>query len=228
MKVCLLCLLVLVSVAGRAGARGNKIQNESLASYLARMQQQAVDLKPASPGSLWNDNGRLVGAASDYKAARVGDIVTIVVVQDVTAQNAGDVASARTYTASSGITALPAGIKTAKVDSLFSPSSSATLAGKTSASTTSTLRTRLSGRVVAVLPTGQLVVEAERQVTMNNERQTVLVRGLVRPGDIAPDNSVLSNNLGNLELELKGKGVLSDGVRPPNILVRMLLKLVGF
>jgi flagellar L-ring protein FlgH len=228
MKIVFLSFLVSVLFVGLAYARNDKVQKESLASYLQRMQQAAPDLKPSSPGSLWNDNGRLVGVASDYKAARVGDVVTIVVVQDVTAQNAGDVATARTYTANSGITALPAGIKTTKVQSLFSPNSSATLSGKTSASTTSTLRTRLAGRIVAVLPTGQLVVEAERQVTMNNERQTVLVRGLVRPGDIAPDNSVLSNNLGNLELELKGKGVLSDGTRPPNILVRLLLKLVGF
>ena len=228
MRGFVLSCLMLGLFAAPAGAGNNKIQKESLASYVERMQQQAVDLKPNSPGSLWSDDGKLVGIASDYKAARVGDIVTIVVVQDVTAQNAGDVATARTYTANSGITALPAGIKTTKVQSLFSPNSSATLAGKSSASTTSTLRTRLAGRVVAVLPTGQLVLEAERQVTMNNERQTVLVRGLARPGDIAPDNSVLSNNLGNLELELKGKGVLSDGTRPPNILVRLLLKLVGF
>ncbi len=227
MKMHLLSFAMLLS-AGLADARNNKIENESLASYLQRMQQVAPDLKPGSTGSLWNDNSRLVGVASDYKAARVGDVVTIVVVQDVTAQNAGAVAAARTYTANSGISALPAGIKTTKVSSLFSPNSSATLSGKSSASTTSTLRTRLAGRVVAALPNGQLVVEAEREVTMNNERQTVLVRGLVRPGDIAPDNSVLSNNLGNLELELKGKGVLSDGTRPPNILVRLMLKLVGF
>ena len=228
MRIYFFSFAMMLFFAGAVYARDSKIQNESLASYLERMQQQAPDAKPSSLGSLWNDNSRLVGAAADYKAARVGDVVTIVVVQDVTAQNAGNVAAARTYTANSGITALPAGIKTTKVQSLFSPNSSATLSGKASASTTSTLRTRLAGRVVAVLPDGQLVVEAERQVTMNNERQTVLVRGLVRPGDIAPDNSVLSNNLGNLQLELKGKGVLSDGTRPPNILVRLMLKLVGF
>jgi flagellar L-ring protein precursor FlgH len=54
------------------------------------------------------------------------------------------------------------------------------------------------------------------------------VRGLVRPGDVTPSGTVLSNQVGNLELELKGKGVLSDGVRPPNALVRGLLWLVGF
>jgi len=39
---------------------------------------------------------------------------------------------------------------------------------------------------------------------------------------------VSSNSIGNLELELKGKGVLSDGTRPPNPVVKMILRLVGF
>jgi flagellar L-ring protein precursor FlgH len=63
---------------------------------------------------------------------------------------------------------------------------------------------------------------------MNNERQTVILRGIVRGGDIAPDNSLLSNQLSNLELELKGKGVISDGTRPPNVIMRVLLRILGF
>ena len=102
------------------------------------------------------------------------------------------------------------------------------MTGKSQAATTSTLQDKLAGTVVAVLPTGVMVVEAERQMTMNNEKQTILVRGLVRPGDIAPDGSIASSLIGNLELELKGKGVLSDGTRPPNSLVRMILRVVGF
>ncbi|HEY1265166.1 MAG TPA: flagellar basal body L-ring protein FlgH [Terriglobales bacterium] len=209
-------------------AKDKKIQRESLASYIQRMQQTAPVAKPNSPGSLWNDDGRLVGVAADYKALRAGDLITIVVVQDVTASNTGNVATARTFNANSGITSLAGPTDTTGFADIFSPSSSATLSGKTQATTTSTLRTRLAGRVEAVLPSGLLVVEAERQLTMNNERQTVLLRGLVRPGDVAPDNSVASNNIGNLELELKGKGVLSDGVRPPNPVVRWILRLIGF
>jgi flagellar L-ring protein precursor FlgH len=222
-----LALMVVIAVAP-ALAKGKKTQSDSLASYLQRAQMNFPEAKPSSPGSLWNDNSRLVGLAGDYKAAHLGDIITIVVVQDVSAQNSGNVSTARTYNASSGITALPAQIKTTKVANLFTPNSSETLAGKAQATTTSTLRTSLAGRVMAVLPDGLLVVEAEREVTMNNERQTVLVRGLVRPGDIGPENSVQSNNIGNLEFELKGKGVLSDGTRPPSILVRLMRKLVGF
>jgi len=209
-------------------ARETKVQRESLQSYIERMQQQSPDLKPSSTGSLWTDNGKLVGIGSDYKAARVGDIITILVIQDVTAQNTGNVASARSFSASSGITALPAGVSTSKVSDLFSPTSTQSLSGKTQATTSSTLRTSVAGRIVAILPSGVLVVEAERQITMNNERQTVLLRGLVRPGDVSPANTVPSNNIANLEFELKGKGVLSDGTRPPNFLMRMLLRLFGF
>ena len=86
----------------------------------------------------------------------------------------------------------------------------------------------IAGRVVAVLPSGNLVVEAERSIVMNNERQTVVVRGVVRPGDVSADNTVVSNTLGNLELEIKGKGVISDGTRPPHAILRAILRILNF
>jgi flagellar L-ring protein FlgH len=204
------------------------IQRETQAAYIQRMQQQSPDLSPATPGSLWTDNGRFANLSADYKAMHVGDLITIVVAQGTNANNTASVSTARTMSASSGITALAGKLKTAGVESIFSPNSTATLSGKSQGSTTSALNDTLAGRVVAVLPSGVLVVEAERQLTMNNERQTILVRGLVRPGDITPFGTVQSNQVANLELELKGKGVLSDGVRPPNALIRGLLWLVGF
>jgi len=221
-------LLLISSVAAAKKERANTIQRETLSQYVQRMQQQGVDLSQRTPGSLWSDSGRFSDMNTDYKAAHVGDLITIVVAQGTTANNASSVATARSFNASSGISALPGHLKTSGVANLFSPQSSASLSGKSQGSTTSTLNTTLAGRVVAVLPTGALVVEAERQLTMNNEKQTILVRGLVRPGDVASDGSVQSNRVANLELELKGKGVLSDGVRPPNPLVRGLLRIVGF
>src|SRR5579871_18562 len=159
---------------------------------------------------------------------RAGDLITIVVSQGTTANNAATVSTARTFNANSGISALPGKLRTGGVQQLFSPQSSQTLSGKSQGATSSSLSTTLAGRVVAVLPSRAMVIEAERQLTMNNEKQTILLRGLVRQGDIAPDGSVPSNRIANLELELKGKGVLSDGTRPPNPLVRALLKIVGF
>ena len=146
----------------------------------------------------------------------------------MTANNAASVSTARNFAASSGISSLAGKLKTGGVEQLFSPTSAQTLTGKSQAATSSSLQTTLGGRVVAVLPSGLLVIEAERQMTMNNEKQTVLIRGLVRTGDIAPDDSVLSNTIANLDLELKGKGVLSDGTHPPNLVVRALLRILGF
>ena len=56
----------------------------------------------------------------------------------------------------------------------------------------------------------------------------MILRGLVRPGDVQSDNSVASTSLANLQVELKGRGVLSDGTRPPNPVVRLILRIVGF
>jgi flagellar L-ring protein precursor FlgH len=82
--------------------------------------------------------------------------------------------------------------------------------------------------VVAILPSGNLVLEAEREVFMNNQHEHIIVRGMIRPGDIGPSNIVTSTALSNLEIEMKGKGIISDGVRPPNAITRALLWLFGF
>jgi len=221
-------LIAVILLALPLHARDKKIQRESLDVYIQRMQQAAPDLTPSSPGSIWTDNGRLSIVARDDKALHVGDVISIVVAQDVNAQSAGNVTTTRSYSASSGITALPGQLKTTGVASLFSPSSAESLAGKSQAATTSTLRTQLAGRVVAVLPSGMLVIEAERVMTMNNERQTVLLRGLVRPSDVSPANTIASNLVGNLEFELNGKGVLSNGTRPPNLVIRAIMRVLNF
>ena len=65
-------------------------------------------------------------------------------------------------------------------------------------------------------------------INMNNEKQTILLRGVVRPADIGPSNTVASNTIGGLELEIKGKGVISDGVRPPHPILRAILRILNF
>jgi flagellar L-ring protein FlgH len=233
--ICFLAIILLLPLGAAKLFAKNKdkknsgvIQSESLDQYLQRMQQSALIARPPSTGSLWMDSGRLADLGADYKARHVGDLITITVVQNITATNGGSVSSTRNLSASSGISSLPAQLKTANVASLFSPTSAYSLAGKGQAATTSSLTTSLAGRVVAVLPSGALVIEAERELTMNNERQTVLLRGLVRSGDVGPNGAVASNAIANLELELKGKGVISEGNRPPNIIVRAILRVVGF
>jgi flagellar L-ring protein FlgH len=201
---------------------------DALADYVQRMAAKMPDAAPTTPGSLWVDSGRLANLVADYKASRIGDLVTINISQNLSASNADNVSTNRAFNASSGITALAGQLKTAGVANLFSPSSTQVLTGKAQATSATSLSTILTGRVAAVLSTGTLVVEAERQILMDNERETVVLRGLVRPGDLDATNTVTSNQVGNLEVEVKGKGVVSEGVRPPNSLVKWILRIVGF
>jgi len=225
MVVAILCL-----VLPWAWARQKPVplQRDGLADYIQRVSAKATDSAASTRGSLWVDGGRFANMVADYKAARVGDLVTISVAQNLSATSTGNVSSNRSFSANSGITALPGQLKTTGVANLFSPSSNQVLSGKAQATSQTSLSTILTGRVAAVLSTGTLVVEAERQVTMNNQHETVILRGLVRPGDLDATNTVASNHVGDLEVEVKGKGIVSDGTRPPNPIVRWILRIVGF
>ncbi len=203
-------------------------KHDTLADYIQRMTGTPAPPAAGTVGSLWLDNGRMANLVADYKASRVGDLVTINISQNLSSTNTGNVATNRTFSASSGITALPGHIKTSGVANLFSPNSTQALTGKAQATSTTALSTTLTGRVAALLPSGTLVVEAERQIVMNDQRETVIVRGLVRPGDLDATNTVASNSVGNLEVEVKGKGVISEGVRPPNVVTKWLLRIFGF
>ncbi len=202
--------------------------HDGLADYVRRISAKTPEAAPSTSGSLWSDSGRLADMVADYKAARIGDLVTISVTQNLSASSTGNVSTNRAFNATSGITALPGQLKTTGVANLFSPYSTQVLAGKAQATSQTSLSTVLTGRVAAVLASGTLVVEAERQITMNNQHETVILRGLVRPGDLDASNTVTSNSVGDLEVEVKGKGVISEGTRPPNPVVKWILRLVGF
>jgi flagellar L-ring protein FlgH len=204
-----------------------ELTEDHLAEYVMRVW--ATKAPTPNTGSFWTPQSPYSDLASDYKARNVNDLIVIQVVESTTAAEDGAVKSARTFSASSGISALmgtPGA--TAGIQNIFSPSSSRTLNGQAQSSSDSALSTSLSGRVVDVLPNGFLVIEAIRQMYMNNQHQTVIIHGVVRPGDINSSNAVASTSISNLEVELKGKGVISDGVAPPNKLMRLTLKVVGF
>jgi len=226
MLIMTLCLLALPGYGIGIKKKSQK-QQDYLADYIARVR--AVTPPTPTTGGFWTPQSPYSDLASDYKARNINDLIVIQVVESTTAAEDGAVKTARTFSANSGISAFMGtpGPK-AGIQNIFSPNSTQTLNGQGQTSSDSTLNTSLSGRVVDVLPNGFLVIEAERHMYMNNQHQTVVIHGVVRPGDINSGNAVASTAISNLEVELKGKGVISDGVAPPNKLVRLILKLVGF
>jgi len=224
-----LSLGAIAACAPEAGARTKlKTTQQIRTEYLERVTQQSAGVEQPVPGSLWIDSGKLAYLASDYKASRTHDTIIIQVVQQTTAAAGGTTDAERSYDTSSAITALPGRLKVGGVNPLFAANSANKLKGQGQVSSNSKLQTSLAGQVIAVLPNGNLVVEAQREVLLNHERETAIVRGVARPGDVGPNNVVLSTALADLEIELKGKGVITDATRPPNVIMRSLQWIFGF
>lgn len=227
-------LLELMFVAGppsllaKTANATQKDPQQTRAAYVARVQQEGLARAATTMGSLWVPGGAYNELSADYKARNVGDTVTLLVVEQTQAQSTGDVNSQRAFQTSSGITALPGKLKVSGVNPLFGANSTTQLKGQGETSAGSNLTTRVTGRVIALLPNGNLIVEAERHVLINSQHETMLVRGVLRPGDIGPNNTAPSTSLANLEIELKGKGVVSDSIRQPNPVMRALLWLIGW
>jgi flagellar L-ring protein precursor FlgH len=223
----LLGLSLLLPLPGLSAKEKPKPAHDQLADYVARVRA-ATGAAPTT-GSVWTPQSPYSDLASDYKARNINDLIVIQVVEQTSAAADGSVKSQRTFSASSSITGLfgTLGPNNA-LQNIFSPSSSRSLNGQAQTSSDSSLTTSLAGRVADVLPNGFLVIEAVREVEVNNQHQTLIVRGVVRPGDLTASNTVPSTAISNLEVELKGHGVISDGVQPPNRVVRAILKIVGF
>jgi flagellar L-ring protein precursor FlgH len=183
----------------------------------------------ASPGSLFSPFGQLADAVRDVRASRRDDIVTILVSDHASASATGTTNTARKSSAKAGIQALGGALKTTgALPNMAAMTGDQQLQGQGTTSRDSTFTTTLSARVTYVLPNGNLVVEGEKQIWVNSERQAVIVRGIVRPADLTSMNQIASDRLADLEVRISGKGVVGDSVRRPFILYRILMGLLPF
>ena len=184
---------------------------------------------PASPGSLYTPAGRYGDVARDLRAAQVDDIVTIVVADKASAVARGTTSSQRQSSVKAGVSAFAGPIApTAPWAQMAGADSKQQLDGEGETSRSSSLSTTVSARVVHVLPNGNLVVEGNKEVSVNSEKQLVSIRGIVRWNDLSPANRISSDRLANLEVRVQGKGVVDDAIRRPNFLYRLLLGILPF
>jgi len=181
-----------------------------------------------SEGSLWRDDGRGF-LFSDRKAKRVGDTVTVKILESSLATQAAKTESSRSSSVDAGISSFfnaplhfglkniwPQGFRPeirSKIETDFE--------GEGTTSRSSKIIATLTCQVVAVLPNGNLLIQGQRQILVNREREYIRLRGIVRPEDIGPDNSVLSTLLADARIEYGGKGIVSDK-QGPGFLGRLL------
>ena len=227
------CMLLPALLTGSADAGvklpKKKTEQEMRADYLTRLHEQYMPPPDArTTGSLWSAANALGDLSSDYRARNVNDTIIVQVSVQTTAAQSGNVNSQRTFSTTSGITGLAGDIATKGLNPLFNANSATALKGQGSTASNTTFSTSLTGQIIAVLANGNMVIEAERKIAMNNQHEDLLIRGIVRPGDISSANTIPSAALSNLEIEMKGKGIISDSTRPPNAITRAILWLFGF
>ncbi|MDD5088584.1 MAG: flagellar basal body L-ring protein FlgH [bacterium] len=149
---------------------------------------------------------------ADRIARDIGDVLTVRIIENTTAS-----AIAGTNTKSEYKAGLEGG-GTGALDfvPLFGGDASAKSEHKGDGRTTR--QGRLTGTVTAavveVFPNGNLRIEGQKSLVINGERQLTILSGVIRPEDIAPDNSIFSNMIANAEITFKGKGVLGNTERP--------------
>ena len=78
------------------------------------------------------------------------------------------------------------------------------------------------------MPNGNLVVLGRKEILVNSEKQIITLRGIVRPDDLSPTNSIPSNRVARIEILINGKGVVNDAIKRPNFLYRLFLGLLPF
>ena len=221
--------LIAGSMFGAKKKKGAVVVQSPLDRYVAEAKARTAEALPASKGGIWMPGSRLADAARDLRASQIDDMITIVVAENASAVASGTTKTGRQSSTANSVTAL-AGITkaTGPWANLAGVTGNTQLNGQGSTSRGVVITTTLTARVANVLPNGSLLVEASKDVEVNSERQTITVRGIVRPADVASDNTVRSDHVGQLELRVNGKGVVGDAIKRPNILYRLLLGLLPF
>ena len=149
---------------------------------------------------------------SDQKANRPGDAITIIVMESTQASNNSETNAGRSSDVGFGFSG---GVdKTALPNVNLKMGSNNDFSGQGSTQTTGNIRTKISATVDSVLANGNLLIRGSKKITINGEEQLIQVKGIVRPSDISPNNSVLSYNISDAELSFEGNGIINNAQKP--------------
>jgi flagellar L-ring protein precursor FlgH len=175
---------------------------------------------PVAGASLWS--GSRDSLLGDDRAKRRGDILTVVVAIDESAEITASSDSGRTASQGLAIDAL-FGLPEAVAGGLpggagLSPAvaidSGASFAGDGTTSREGSLELRVAATVTEVLPNGVLAIAGSQEVRVNNELRELLVSGFVRPSDISRGNEVSSDRIAQARISYGGRGVVAAAQAP--------------
>ncbi|QWT20564.1 flagellar basal body L-ring protein FlgH [Bacillus sp. NP157] len=178
------------------------------------MYAATLPVAPAVPaqatGSIYADQQNMELFA-DPRAHRVGDILTITLVEATQAtKKAATSTSKKNGNNITAPTLLGRGLKIGGNVANSSLASSNSFDGDGSSSQSNALTGEITVTVAQRLSNGALIVQGEKWLTINQGEELVRISGIVRPQDIGNDNIVLSSRVADAKIEYVGKGTLAD------------------
>jgi flagellar L-ring protein precursor FlgH len=183
------------------------------------MPMPSPQTAPTEANSLWRPGSRAF--FKDQRAAGVGDIVTVLVNIADTADLKNVSSSQRNGSEGLGVpnmfgleAQLPKLLAGAIASNLVSVNSTGSAGGTAAIKRNETVTLRLAGVVTQVLPNGNLVVAAHQEVRVNSELRDLQVSGVIRPQDIASDNTVQHDRMAEARIAYGGRGQLTDVQTP--------------
>jgi flagellar L-ring protein precursor FlgH len=169
---------------------------------------------PLTATSLFDEEG--CDLITCDKASRIGDLVTILIIESTAASNKATTETEKTLNTDGEVSVtgflqwiadLPPKIAPIE-DFQFTPSEE--FSGEGRVSTTGAFTTRITATVVEVLPNGNLLIEGTRDITIAEDTASLTIRGVVQPGDVTVDNTILSSQIAELEIIYEGEGIVAD------------------
>lgn len=177
-------------------------------------RQPEVPQARAEPPDLGPVNGAIYRSATarplfeDVKARAVGDLLTVVLAENMNARKS---ASTTTQKESSVEMPLPRLFGKTDLDVLDNQlDASRDFKGSGNSTQSNALTGTLTVRVIDVLANGNLLVQGEKEVQLNRGKEHIRLRGLVRPQDISPLNTVSSTRVADAHITYAGTGELAD------------------
>jgi flagellar L-ring protein precursor FlgH len=209
-KSLLLAPLVLVGCAG--------IEEKQHPAYLSiepiEYPEVTVSTAPAT-GSLYA-GARSMSLFSDVRAMEIGDIVSVVLTESTSAAKTADTDLGK----GSGVSITDPTIFGAPVtingryNLGTSLSSSSSFEGEASSNQSNSLSGSIAVQVSRVLPNGNLVIQGEKWIQINQGDEYIRLRGIIRPEDVSPTNTVPSTLVADARISYGGTGPLNESNTP--------------
>jgi flagellar L-ring protein precursor FlgH len=148
---------------------------------------------------------------SDHKAGRIGDAITIIVLESSQASNHANTQTERE--SDLGFSG-SANLEGKNYNAGANIGSNNNFSGSGSTQTGGMVRTKISATIDSIHANGNMRINGMRKIVINGEEQIIKITGIVRPSDIASDNSVLSYNISDAEIVFEGNGMITNNQEP--------------